>query len=106
MPGTHGIAALLWLQELPQAEQTDANGDSLAVSLDRIGEGVTDTGRLILQGEWDLVLQRTVDGATSLVTGFVPNLISAIHWVTGDAMIVRCEALQDTPVRVVRGDTG
>lgn len=78
MPGTHGFSALMWLQALPQAGTGDQSGDSLAVSLDRISEEVTATGRLILEGQWDLVLQRTLDGATSLVIDFVPNLLSAL----------------------------
>jgi small conductance mechanosensitive channel len=65
--------------QIPQAPDTSSPlADSLNLSLDRIGEGVTDTGRLILAGEWSLVLQRMLEGATNLVVGFVPNLISAI----------------------------
>lgn len=65
--------------QLPQMPDTASGlADSLNLSLDRIGAGVTDTGRLILAGEWTLVLQRMLEGATNLVVGFVPNLISAL----------------------------
>lgn len=66
--------------QIPQttADTTSAIADSLDISLDRIGQGVTDTGRLILEGEWQLVLDRTIQGATNLFITSVPNLISAI----------------------------
>lgn len=66
--------------QIPQAQvqdTTSALGDSLDISLDRIGEGVTNTGRLILEGEWELVLQRVLEGVTNLFISSVPNLISA-----------------------------
>lgn len=70
------------LLQVPQttdtADTTGAVGDSLDISLDRIGRGVTDTGRLILEGEWQLVLERTLQGATNLLVSSVPNLISAL----------------------------
>jgi len=78
MSGPHGIMAALWLQVLPQTQAQDAPGDSASLGLTRIGEEVTATGRLILQGEWDLVLQRTIDGSTALVIAFVPNIVSAL----------------------------
>lgn len=65
--------------QIPQAQDTtSALADSISVSLDRIGEGVTTTGRLILQGEWDAVLQRAAEGATGLAVGFLPSLFSAL----------------------------
>ncbi|MDX1646692.1 MAG: mechanosensitive ion channel [Longimicrobiales bacterium] len=67
--------------QIPQAQSQDTSsvlGDSLDVSLDRIGEGVSNTGRLILEGEWDLVLERLLSGITNLFIASVPNLISAV----------------------------
>ena len=67
--------------QIPQAQvsqdTTSVVADSLDISLDRIGEGVTNTGRLIFEGEWRLVLQRLLEGATNVFISSVPNLISA-----------------------------
>lgn len=52
--------------------------DSVGGSLDRIGEGVTDTGRLILAGEWAAVFERAVEGGASLLVDFVPSFLSAL----------------------------
>ena len=62
-----------------QAAQDTTNvlADSMDLSLDRIGERVTDTGRLILEGEWQLVLERMLQGMTNVFISSVPNLISA-----------------------------
>lgn len=67
--------------QLPQAVQQDttsAAADSLNSSLDRIGEGVTNTGRLILEGEWGLVWEQTLAGTTNLFVSSVPNILSAL----------------------------
>ena len=70
---------MLQLPQLPQsADSGTAAADSVGASLDRIGEGVTDTGRLILEGEWGTVFDRAVEGTTNLVIGLVPHLISAL----------------------------
>jgi small conductance mechanosensitive channel len=66
---------------LPQEPATDTNTalrDSMGGSLDRIGEGVTDTGRLILAGEWTAVFERAVAGGTNLMIGLVPSFLSAL----------------------------
>lgn len=69
------------LIQLPQAVQQDTTSpaaDSINSSLDRIGEGVTNTGRLILEGEWGLVWEQTLAGITNLFISSVPNIISAL----------------------------
>ena len=66
--------------QIPEAQSQDttsALADSLDISLDRIGEGVTNTGRLVLEGEWRLVLERTVEGLTNLAISSLPSLFSA-----------------------------
>lgn len=74
-----GPAALsLQLPQEPAADTNTALGDSIGGSLDRIGEGVTDTGRLILAGEWAAVFERAVEGGTNLAVAFVPSFISAL----------------------------
>lgn len=67
--------------QLPRAVQQDttsSTADSLNTSLDRIGEGVTNTGRLMLEGEWGLVWEQVLSGLTNLFISSVPNFISAI----------------------------
>jgi small conductance mechanosensitive channel len=66
--------------QLPQApaDTTSALADSLNVSLDRLGENVTNTGRLILSGQWGEVFERLLTAATNLAVSFVPNLLSAL----------------------------
>lgn len=69
------------LMQIPQGLSQDTNtalADSISGSLDRLGEGVTDTGRLILSGEWGAVLDRAIEGTTNLVIEFVPSFISAL----------------------------
>ena len=63
---------------IPQLPDSSAAGDSVGASLDRIGEQVTATGRLILEGEWGLVFQRSMEGLTNLAIGLVPSLLSAL----------------------------
>lgn len=63
---------------LPQSEDTAQLPDTLPSSFDRIGEQVSATGRLILEGEWDLVWQRSLEGLTNLAIGLVPNVMSAL----------------------------
>lgn len=69
---------LFQIPQIPQSSDSAAVGDSVGASLDRIGEQVTATGRLILEGEWGLVFERSVEGLTSLAIGLVPNVLSAI----------------------------
>ncbi|MDX1495253.1 MAG: mechanosensitive ion channel family protein [Longimicrobiales bacterium] len=73
--------------QLPQAaEQVQDSGqdttstvaDSIDVSLDRIGQGVTNTGRLILEGEWSAVWEQMLAGVTNLFISSVPSIVSAI----------------------------
>lgn len=73
-----GVMAALQLPGLPQAPDTSQATDSLSSSLDRIGEQVTATGRLILEGEWSLVWERSLEGFTNLAIGLVPNVLSAL----------------------------
>ncbi len=69
---------LLQTSPIPQLSDSSAVSDSVGASLDRLGEQVTATGRLILEGEWGLVFQRAVEGLTSLAIGLVPNVLSAM----------------------------
>lgn len=55
-----------------------AVADSVGRSLGQIGEGVTATGRLILAGEWEVVVARAMEAGTELFAAFVPNLLSAL----------------------------
>ncbi|MGD8728628.1 MAG: hypothetical protein PVF90_02910, partial [Gemmatimonadota bacterium] len=68
------------LVQIPQADDTttSAAADSLSTSLDRIGEQVTATGRLILQGEWSAVLDRALAGSADLAVSLLPSLLSAL----------------------------
>lgn len=70
--------ALAQLPEAAQQDTTSAVADSLDISLDRIGEGVTNTGRLILEGEWGLVWEEMLAGVTNLVISSVPSIVSAL----------------------------
>ena len=69
---------LLQTPQLPQLSDSASDSDSVGASLDRIGEQVTATGRLILEGEWGLVFERALEGLASLGIGLVPNVLSAI----------------------------
>lgn len=89
--------------QIPQTGDTAA-ADSLDISLDRIGQGVTDTGRLILEGEWQLVLDRTIQGATNLFVSSVPNLISALF--VGAFFYVLYRATAHVTRRVLRRSRG
>jgi small conductance mechanosensitive channel len=73
-------AAMASLVQIPQADDTttSAAADSLSTSLDRIGEQVTATGRLILQGEWSAVLDRALAGSADLAVSLLPSLLSAL----------------------------
>lgn len=65
--------------QLPQTtDTTSAATDSLSTSLDRIGEQVTATGRLMLQGEWGAVLDRAVQGSADLFISVLPSVLSAL----------------------------
>lgn len=87
--------------QLPQAADTStAAADSIGASLDRITEGVTDTGRLILAGEWGEVFQRLIEGATNLVVGSLPSLLSALF--VGLTFYALYRALIGTVGRVLR----
>lgn len=72
-------AALTYVVQLPQSDTAStAAADSLSTSLDRIGQEVTATGRLILQGEWGAVLDRAVAGTADLVVSMLPSVLSAL----------------------------
>lgn len=70
------------LLQIPQASQTQDTAtavvDSVEGSLDRLGQGVRNTGRLIVEGEWQLVWEQILGGVTNLFISSVPNLISAV----------------------------
>jgi len=66
------------IPQIPGADTSQAVNDSLRASLDRLGEGVTATGRLILRGEWGLVLERAAEGTTQLAIDLLPNVFSAL----------------------------
>lgn len=76
VPGPASLT--LQLPQEPAADTNTALRDSIGGSLDRIGEGVTDTGRLILAGEWSAVFERAVEGGANLLVAFVPSFISAL----------------------------
>lgn len=67
----------------PQVVPDSLALDSLALqdSLDTIGNlsrEVGETGRLILQGKWDLVWAQVYQGFAEIAVAFVPKLISAV----------------------------
>lgn len=65
--------------QIPQATDTStAVVDSLQASFDRIGEGVTDTGRLLLTGRWEMIADRLTRGTADLLISSVPSLLSAL----------------------------
>lgn len=53
-------------------------GDSVGQSLTQLGESVSRTGRLLLEGEWSAAFMGMWDGAVDWILGNVPNLLSAI----------------------------
>lgn len=65
----------------PQASQVQdtatAVTDSVETSLDRLGQGVRNTGRLIVEGEWQLVWEQLLAGVANVFISSVPNLVSA-----------------------------
>jgi small conductance mechanosensitive channel len=65
-------------QQAAPSDTTGAAADSLAGSLDRLGQSVTETGTLVLQGEWEMVGQQIVRGTADWAVGFAPRLLSAV----------------------------
>lgn len=63
--------------QTPQTQDT-LPADSVGRALEELGESVTETGRLIIDGEWSAVAARLTAYATDLASSFVPNLLSAI----------------------------
>ena len=45
---------------------------------DQINQGVTEAGRLLVEGEWDLLYRQTQQGLFSMVADFFPKLVSAV----------------------------
>lgn len=80
MPAPTAFVSAALRQQIPQVQQdtTSALADSINASLDRLGENVTDTGRLILSGQWGEVLERMLTATTNLAVSYVPNIISAL----------------------------
>jgi small conductance mechanosensitive channel len=75
------MALTMQIPQVPDTATADTAGvvaDSAAGSLDRIGQEVTVTGRLILEGEWAVVLDRAVEGAAQFVVSSLPSLMSAL----------------------------
>lgn len=65
--------------QIPQETDTStAVADSLQASVDRIGQGVTDTGRLLLTGRWDMIVDRLTQGTADLLISSVPSVLSAL----------------------------
>ena len=74
-------------------DSTQVADDSLQAAADtsegigaisgQINQGVTEAGRLLVEGEWDLLFRQTQQGLFSMVADFFPKLISAIlvFWV-------------------------
>lgn len=77
--GPTNVFALAALQ-VPQLPTTPDSvlGDSVGQSLTQLGESVTQTGRLILRGEWSAAFVGMWDGAVDWILGGIPNLLSAI----------------------------
>jgi small conductance mechanosensitive channel len=69
-------------------------------SLVRIGEEVTATGRLVMQGELAAVLDRALEGGADLVVSLLPNVLSAL--VLGAFFYVLCFL----SMRIARGFLG
>lgn len=67
---------MIQVPQLPDSGSVAA--DSLGASLDRLGEGITGTGRLILAGDWDALVARSADWTAALAASFIPRLISAL----------------------------
>lgn len=70
--------ALLQVPQVPDSLASGAAADSVSGSLDRLGEEVTATGRLILQGEWGQVVDRALAGTAELAVSLLPDLVSAL----------------------------
>ena len=51
--------------------------DSVSDALTTLGEGVSSAGRLLLEGEWEALGTRIVDGAVQMGANLAPRLISA-----------------------------
>lgn len=77
--GQMHLFALLALQVplLPTAP-SPTQGDSAGQSLNELGESVTRTGRLILEGEWSAAFSGLWEGAVEWILAGIPNLLSAI----------------------------
>ena len=72
------IPAQVTGQQATPSDTSSAAADSLAGSLDRLGQSVTETGTLVLQGEWEVVGQQIVRGTADWAVGFAPRLLSAV----------------------------
>ncbi len=64
---------------LPQGDTLPpAARDSVSDALSNLGEGVSSAGRLLLQGEWDALMTRVVDGTLHMGGELAPKLLSAL----------------------------
>jgi hypothetical protein len=91
LPAPTAFVSAALRRPIPQVQQdtTSALADSINVSLDRIGENVTDTGRLILSGHF-VERMREALAAADIEIPF-PHL---------QLFLDGAEALRDTPIRV------
>jgi small conductance mechanosensitive channel len=68
-------------QQLPDTasgEGQSAAQDSISDALTTLGEGVSSAGRLLLQGEWEALGTRVVDGTLQMGAHLAPKLLSAL----------------------------
>lgn len=75
-------------------------GDSAGQSLTQIGESVTRTGRLILQGDWSAAVMGMWEGSIDWILARVPNVLSAVF--VGVVFFVLFRLLYRVTSRVLR----
>jgi small conductance mechanosensitive channel len=73
------IARFLSLQTPATPQVPDSIvGDSVGRALEQLGESVSETGRMIIEGRWGDAFARVLDFGLSLLESALPNLLSAI----------------------------
>lgn len=58
--------------------QDSAATDSLGQALERLGESVTETGQMVIGGEWSALADRTAALGAQMIESILPNLVSAV----------------------------
>lgn len=74
-----GLLPIVQIQ-VPSSEAADSvlPMDSLTQTLTNLSEGVASAGRLLLQGEWQALATRVVDGVLQMGADLAPKLLSAL----------------------------